>query len=395
MHWATRFAGGDKRGDPDATDPFKGKVTRRMCQGIIKCNNPDCQIIIHPQTTDKGLIKQLEQLCHCGWSLEHITCPVGSQHYCFKDGVLYQNGGFHTHDQPTYTLHLSPNEQKQFKKLVSLHSKTDALKLAVGVGTSNEKATDISPVLLNVDRIRYEKRKVINPSADGLGLEMLAEFDTKHPGFLKSSYIGTTTVLSFQTSWMTWQLAQDIILSEPVNGFITDAAHNYWKMSDALLIVTSVYSQHLHQWIPVLFSYANGGTEDHYQLHFITLFNSLDAECKRQGRQISNEMFASVMDFSVAQSNGFIAAFIQFGQQSSDNTCSSEQLEQIANALLKGCEQHFRTGVTRLKKISGIVNPSLAGAFEKRALALLDAEDIAAFNSRAQILITEFPGVLP
>lgn len=194
---------------------------------------------------------------------------------------------------------------------------------------------------------------------------------------------------------MAWQLVQETKLSDPVNGFVTDAAHNYWKASDALLIITSVYSQLLHRWIPTLFSYANGGTAEHYQLHFHTLFQSLHEQCTRRDLPITDEMFATVMDFSVAQSNGFIAAFIQFWEHVPNNNRSTQELQLAANTLIKGCEQHFRTGVTRLKKISGIVKPTLADAFEKRALALLDASDIADFNQRASLLTREFPSVLP
>jgi hypothetical protein len=74
-------------------------------------------------------------------------------------------------------------------------------------------------------------------------------------------------------------------------------------------------------------------------------------------------LFAVVMDFSEAEAAGFVLAFTEFWLAHND-TCSAEELEQVALSLLKGCEQHFHTGVTQLQKISGVVKPSLADAFE-------------------------------
>jgi hypothetical protein len=74
-------------------------------------------------------------------------------------------------------------------------------------------------------------------------------------------------------------------------------------------------------------------------------------------------LFAVVMDFSEAEAAGFVLAFTDFWLVRND-TRSAEELEQVALSLLKVCEQHFRTGVTQLKKISGVVKPSLADAFE-------------------------------
>lgn len=74
-----------------------------------------------------------------------------------------------------------------------------------------------------------------------------------------------------------------------------------------------------------------------------------------------------------------------------DNSRSSDELDEAAKSLLKGCLQHFRSGVTRVKKISGAVPPSLADAFEARALALLKADDVEQFALRAKVILRDFP----
>jgi len=63
VHWAVRVNGGDRRGDEHAESWRKGKKSSRRCVGIIECDNPTCNIIVRPQTTPKGIYKQLDEPC--------------------------------------------------------------------------------------------------------------------------------------------------------------------------------------------------------------------------------------------------------------------------------------------------------------------------------------------
>lgn len=123
--------------------------------------------------------------------------------------------------------------------------------------------------------------------------------------------------------------------------------------------------------------------------HYSQLY--LAEECKKQGQAILDSLFAMVMDFSAAEAAGFVTSFKEFWLLQPDDSQSPEELASIAGTMFKGCKQHFRAGVTHLKKISGVVKPSLADAFEARALALLDAEDMSTFNSWASALLRDFP----
>jgi hypothetical protein len=196
-----------------------------------------------------------------------------------------------------------------------------------------------------------------------------------------------------QTAWMALQLVQDTVLNEAVNGIITDAAHGYWRMNNWLLIISSVYSRFLCSWTPVLFTVANGGTIEHYRIHFLALFKSLAEECENRGQPVTDNLFGIVVDFSAAEAGGFVAAFVDFWTSYEPTKRTLDELEIAAQALLKGCEQHFRTGITRLKKVSGVIKPALADAFESRALALLDAEDVNSFTKMCGALLRDFPNV--
>lgn len=97
------------------------------------------------------------------------------------------------------------------------------------------------------------------------------------------------------------------------------------------------------------------------------------------------------MDFSEAQRSGFCHGFVDFWIRQTDNSRTTEELTLAAGTLLKGCLQHFRNQITRVKKISGVVPPAQRDVFENRAKALLDAEDIRSFVVLAEKLIRDFP----
>jgi hypothetical protein len=62
-----------------------------------------------------------------------------------------------------------------------------------------------------------------------------------------------------------------------------------------------------------------------------------------------------------------------------------------AERLLKGCAQHFRNQINRVKKISGVVDPSKTDIFENYARKLLSCESIDEFNHHATEFIKAFP----
>ena len=62
-----------------------------------------------------------------------------------------------------------------------------------------------------------------------------------------------------------------------------------------------------------------------------------------------------MVDFSEAERVGFILAFVEFWSLRPGNEHTTEQLNEAATSLLKGCLQHFRSGIARVKRISGVI----------------------------------------
>ena len=95
------------------------------------------------------------------------------------------------------------------------------------------------------------------------------------------------------------------------------------------------------------------------------------------------------MDFSEAECLGFILGFTEFWMTRHDNTQSMKELQDGAEILLQGCQEHFRAGVTRISKISAVIPPDMADTFKHRALSLLDVSDSMEFLSLTSLL--DFP----
>lgn len=98
-----------------------------------------------------------------------------------------------------------------------------------------------------------------------------------------------------------------------------------------------------------------------------------------------------VVDFSAAERGGFILAFTDFWLQRAPGERTIKELLEAAPKLLKGCAQHFRNQITRVKKISGVVDPSQTDVFENYAKRLLKCESVEEFTSHANEFITAFP----
>lgn len=100
-----------------------------------------------------------------------------------------------------------------------------------------------------------------------------------------------------------------------------------------------------------------------------------------------------MMDFSEAERSGFILAFVEFWLLQPNNTRTEEELHETAERLLKGCQEHFRAGVTRISRMTGVIPPEKVEAFKKRALALLKLKNSEEFIHQASLLVRDFPSI--
>ena len=97
------------------------------------------------------------------------------------------------------------------------------------------------------------------------------------------------------------------------------------------------------------------------------------------------------MDFSEAERNGFIEAFVTFWSNRTDDDRSEADLREAASSLLRGCQEHFRAGVTRLSWISGVIPLDKKDAFVHHTLSLLLVQTKDDFSVRAKLILCDFP----
>ncbi|KAF8185384.1 hypothetical protein BJ912DRAFT_852761, partial [Pholiota molesta] len=395
-HWCWKYNGG-YTGQINAEQWQDGLTRTRRCRGVILCRNEDCEIVVRRPTTDEGSHNKLQIPCKCGAELYEEECGIVLTTWEWKGGIHFVHPGYHPHLRPP-PIHLLQHERAQFNNIVKHHPQTGPLGLLVGppeLGGPGKSVADISPALSNPDRISYEQTK-LKKTINGTGtaetfIQAFEDFDTEHPGFLIHSSLGKITVFCFQSPLMRQQLFKENLLEGPINGMVNDGAHGWWRDCGAILMVTSSYCPLLNCWIPGVFSYTNGASAEHFKHHFRAVFQSIAEEAKARSIEVVDRFFAGVMDFSEAERLGFIDAFTKFWQLQPGNSRSIDELKAAGQALLKGCREHFRAGVTRVSCISAAVDPFMADYFVSRALALLDAPNSQEFIARAELVISEYP----
>jgi len=94
-----------------------------------------------------------------------------------------------------------------------------------------------------------------------------------------------------------------------------------------------------------------------------------------------------VMDFSEAERSGFIEAFVTFWNQRSENDRTDAQLRIDAGHILRGCKEHFQSGVTRISRIGGVVPVDKRQDFIQRATGLLSSPTNEDFLEQARHLV--------
>ena len=96
------------------------------------------------------------------------------------------------------------------------------------------------------------------------------------------------------------------------------------------------------------------------------------------------------MDHSDAQRIAFIKAFVSFRKECHDSR-SQEELEIVGRQLIIGCQEHYRSAVTRVANISAVVPPDKQDYFKKLALELCTIDSVSDFKDLVDSIVSEFP----
>lgn len=160
---------------------------------------------------------------------------------------------------------------------------------------------------------------------------------------ISSSFLPENTHMTFQTPWMAEQfLAREEDGSVYSGGLLSDVTYKFF--ANGYLMTTSMYHTVIHRWIPMQLTWLHGLSEEHYVAHFTALMNQIKhAQLLPAERDI---LVRQVVDFSAVQKNGFMRAYMEVF----DVTDRAQALGK-----LRGCQEHFRAQVTRIRRNLNII----------------------------------------
>ncbi|OAV94528.1 hypothetical protein PTTG_26983 [Puccinia triticina 1-1 BBBD Race 1] len=306
-----------------------------------------------------------------------MSCPDTLCRFDFhkKSGWgLLQHQGFHDHQWPSSK---KPDRlaKKDLMERIQANPKASALQLKIGQssgpGQPSSSVVNIHESLGNSDRLRHLQRQIlqqINFSSGSGGDNnkfMLEFFEWQQNGLdvISMACNQGQEHITFQTDWVSQRLLDCGEQGSKLysGGLISDVT--YWFFATGYLLTTSMYCDDINQWIPVQLSWIRGLGESYYTIHFTILFRQFMIPSLLPHKRESMAM--SVVDFSKAQQKGFIAAYMDVFGETNLNKAMQK---------LKGCREHFRQLVTRVKRNRAVIMPDEQSLFESKCLELLQPD---------------------
>jgi hypothetical protein len=90
-----------------------------------------------------------------------------------------------------------------------------------------------------------------------------------------------------------------------------------------------------------------------------------------------------------------VSAFVKFQQIVLESTDSVTQLQERANRLIKGCDEHFRSNLTQVSRISAVIPVDLRAVFVEMVVDLHTATTSREFIAKCNDVIKKFPRCEP
>ncbi|KAJ7137063.1 hypothetical protein C8R44DRAFT_948832 [Mycena epipterygia] len=417
--WMWRSSGPRKLGLPEGAT----KVDKQLCLGVFHCGCIDeCGLptrFFRPKKEKRPREKQCSETCH----ICHLTLTFEAT---FRAGIaetivlLFYHHGRHEHGRPPIKI-LPAADRAALDRHVRENPQLTAQQLRAGAGPTQVPLGDINPILLGARKARSEvensrvRQGIIAPAPTrNSGFQLLDSLSSlqesfETPWIVKSDLLDGRFIV-MQTPFMREVLLQDQIRSwheenleaeSGRHGLVTDGCHDFVKQG--ILLTSLVFSQILMRWAPVLFTWMGKFDEAHHKSHFDQLVYAIAEMCTWSlGYAFDERLYSAILDFSTAQRNGFIEAFIEFmcaripgwntlSKQS--RTTEAANLRTRALALIKGCIVHWKRSLHKIKQVIGA---KFLYRFEG-LVAVLERETItpAEFIQAVEQILAEFPEVRP
>ncbi|KAJ6625287.1 hypothetical protein B0H10DRAFT_1942558 [Mycena sp. CBHHK59/15] len=266
-------------------------------------------------------------------SLPKLAIYVARHWYTDDEGpckAVRHHVGRHGHARPPL-WQLAEHELKALDLQVRQNPQATAQQLRAGAGPSQITLGDINPILLDSQKARnkVEKSKVqqqlIAPaSGRNSGFQLLDSFSALKDSF-ETPWIVKAELLDRQYICMQTPFMRDALLRDSVqswhdenleaesgrHGVLTDGTHDFFNQG--ILLTSLVFSHVILRWVAVLYTWIRKQNEEHHVPHISQLVHGIGEACTRGlGYTFDDRLFSAILDFSNAQRNGFIEAFVEY-----------------------------------------------------------------------------------
>ncbi|KAJ7732048.1 hypothetical protein DFH07DRAFT_781036 [Mycena maculata] len=414
--WKWRSSGSRRKGVPESAT----NVDKRLCLGVFRCGCTDNtgapSRFFRPKSATKARNRQHTETCDiCRTNLVHIPILDDEQ----NPKVVRHHLGRHDHPRPPLTK-LSASEAEALDLQVRQNPQATAQQLRVGAGATQLPLGAINPILSNPRKARHEveqskvRQDIIPAATRNSGFQLLESFSALKNSFA-IPWIVEAELLGRQYICMQTPFMRDVLLRDSVqswhaenleaesgrHGVITDGTHNFFKQG--ILLTSLVFSPILFRWVVVLYTWIGSQDQEHHIPHFKQLVQVIAEICTRGlGFDFDDRLFSAILDFSNAQRNGFIEAFVNYmcsripgWNELSVKSQKSERatLRSRAQTLLIGCKVHWRRSTHKIKQVVGL---KFQFRFEG-LITILEAESTtpAEFLQAVHDIHREFPEVRP
>ncbi|EGF97064.1 uncharacterized protein MELLADRAFT_88447 [Melampsora larici-populina 98AG31] len=314
------------------------RTVRFTCLGVIECTNPDCDFLGSPPTAKDKRDEYHEKSVKLLGVMVILNTSNVRTLYVAWTSIVTAGGSF---DTLASTIINGLEEGSQINCL------RQSLAKDVGRAPAGQKeivmVSNIHHGFSNLHRLGYYRRKL---------LEKAGVIPAKSAPGTGDSFIMDMIHWAEQEQLLTRDENKEIYSG----GLLSDATYNFF--ASGYLLSTSMYHDDLRRWIPIQLTWLNGLTKNHYAAHFTTLMKQIrDADTEER-----DTLVRQVVDFSAAQKNGFIMAYMKVFRENDRS---------VALDKIKGCHEHFRAQVTRVKRNCAIIPAGDEETFEHDASDLL------------------------
>ena len=341
MGWSLRYVNRWNDGD-------NVKVAK-SCNGAISCTNEECtlrkNVHLVPMSTklktDEWCEKSSCQACHA--PLTHIQCSyvaifTFSGDTCRLTPGHNEGQNVHTHDS-FVPKKISPQQADKLHGMVKNGATPSELQMGMSKRTNNlGNASEIHPDFENIEKLRYERRKILKASPIeqpkmNSSIEDFFKIQEEFPGYI--------TVL-----WL--KKGEMVITFCPPKLKKVFEIHKYPSIRDVTFSVfesgyylcTSVLYYEVLQSYPIAFgAVLDGITAKHFDFYYQALFNAYEIVFPQDpDEENGKNILGFLQDFSQAQHKGFISAYKQQTKNS-----KKEGLK-----YLKECTIHYERNARKL-----------------------------------------------